>query len=703
MLGKRTPLDKPDMPLTRHAFLPNIQIQSSQALPDKPNPNLNPERQRQALTSSSSRPPTMPQQSAFTSLRLFAAWCLLACCWLPAQAKTHPEELTLRPKIDAAINHGVDSLFDRQFRDGSWGLHGDFTGGRGGLCLYTLLQCGVSRSHPAMRRAIAYCDGAEPTHTYATTCMIMALDALRDGRGLRIEELIDKLISWQRPQGDWAYPHGASDLSCTQYAALGLWIGHKRGMKIDTRVWHKLLESVESYRGEVEMLDNNIAEGRTGATKLESAGYSYRPSRDANQKPTGSMTSAAITIMEVCKAGLGRKMSRSKRNKVNDRIEAALRWLSHRFAVDKNPNGGHEYYYLYGLERIGALTKREQFGPHWWYTMGAKHLIATQDKTVGNWGSVNDTCFALLFLRRATSGHAPTTGVGGASKRHVFAVGNKDSDVRLRGAGQQPLSMWIDGFGKSLIDLHSNYGIRVISVEYLDAKGNVLAKIAGDPTKTWQTKPGQGETYLYRDKAMIRGEHKLHARVTLLANDAEPDATGPVQVINSEQMTVKIRDVFEGWMKTANTSYQDNLLRGKKVKLFASSAINEQNPGTHIIDGFDSKRWIASPDDKSPAITMSWRRAINVGSIMFAPPAQHDQELAQFDEFAAIEVLIGNDKDRWLRIPMGQDQLAPVTLKLPKPRKMRAIKIRFAGRVIKTNKIGLAEFSLLPPEKKKKR
>ena len=202
---------------------------------------------------------------------------------------------------------------------------------------------------------------------------------------------------------------------------------------------------------------------------------------------------------------------------------------------------------------------------------------------------------------------------------------------------------------------------------------------------------------------MVRGEHKLHARVTLLASDAKPDATGPVQVIKSDQMTVKIRDVFEGWMKSANTSYQDNLLRGKKVKLFASSAINEQNPGTHIIDGFDSKRWIASPDDKSPTITMSWRRAINVGSIMFAPPAQHDKELAQFDEFAALEVLIGNDKDRWLRIPMGKDQLAPVTLKLPKPRKMRAIKIRFVGRVIKTNKIGLAEFSLLPPEKKKKR
>ena len=634
--------------------------------------------------------------------RVLSAWCWLSCCWLPAQGKTHPEELQLRSKIDAAINRGVESLFDRQFRDGSWGLHGDYTGGRGGLCLYTLLQCGVSRNHPAMRRAIAFCDGAEPDRTYSTTCMIMALDALRDGRESRIEELIEKLVSWQRPRGDWAYPTGGADLSCTQYAALGLWIGHKRGIKIDQRVWEKLLESVEAFRGEVEMLDNKLEAGRTGATKLESAGYAYRPTSDSNQKPTGSMTSAAITIMEVCKAGLGRKMSRRNRNKTDDRIEAALRWLAQRFTVTRNPNGGHDYYYLYGLERIGALTKREQFGPHWWYIMGAKHLLATQDKTDGNWGSVNDTCFSLLFLRRATSGHAPTTG-GGGGNRHIFAAGDENSDLRLRGAGQQPLSIWIDGFGNALIDLHSDFGVRVISVEYLDAAGNVLAKITGDPTKTWQTKPGQGETFLHRDKAMIRGEHKLHARVTLLANDAEPGATGPVEVIESELMTVKIRDVFEDWMESANASYHGNLLRGKEVKLFASSAINEQNPGTHIIDGLDSKRWIASPDDKSPSITMSWRRAINVGRIMFAPPAQHDDELAKFDEFTAIEVLIGNSKDRWLRIPMGKDKLAPVIFELPKPRKMRAIKIRFVGRVTKTNKIGLAEFSLLPPVKKKRR
>ena len=81
---------------------------------------------------------------------------LLLTSAVQGQGKTHPEELQLQESIDKAINRGVDHLFEQQFRDGSWGMHGDFVGGRAGLCLYTMLQCGVSRTHPSVKRAIAY-------------------------------------------------------------------------------------------------------------------------------------------------------------------------------------------------------------------------------------------------------------------------------------------------------------------------------------------------------------------------------------------------------------------------------------------------------------------------------------------------------------------------------------------------------------------
>jgi hypothetical protein len=81
--------------------------------------------------------------------------------------------------------------------------------------------------------------------------------------------------------------------------------------------------------------------------------------------------------------------------------------------VSTNPTGSgenyiHHYYYLYGLERAGELTLTLNFGKHDWYKEGAEMILA-QQQSDGKWhspqgtgGPVIDTCFALLFLKRAT-------------------------------------------------------------------------------------------------------------------------------------------------------------------------------------------------------------------------------------------------------------------------------------------------------------
>jgi hypothetical protein len=38
-----------------------------------------------------------------------------------------------------------------------------------------------------------------------------------------MKELQALLLDWQQGSGMWSYPSGATDLSITQYAALGLW------------------------------------------------------------------------------------------------------------------------------------------------------------------------------------------------------------------------------------------------------------------------------------------------------------------------------------------------------------------------------------------------------------------------------------------------------------------------------------------------
>jgi hypothetical protein len=114
-------------------------------------------------------------------------------------------------------------------------------------------------------------------------------------------------------------------------------------------------------------------------------------------------------------------------------IEAARTWLALHFSPSENPQAargweGYKpssafYYYLYALERSGILYGSETFGTRSWYAEGAKVLLERQ-RSDGSWdladpkddsGRVANTCFAILFLRRATE---PLTAV--ASEDRYF-------------------------------------------------------------------------------------------------------------------------------------------------------------------------------------------------------------------------------------------------------------------------------------------
>ena len=94
-------------------------------------------------------------------------------------------------------------------------------------------------------------------------------------------------------------------------------------------------------------------------------------------------------------------------------IADGLAWLNLNFSVRNNPGprgGRWHYYYLYGLERTGVLTDKRTgvltdkrfMGDHDWYREGAEYLVRRQ-RADGSWpGGLMDSCFALLFLRRAT-------------------------------------------------------------------------------------------------------------------------------------------------------------------------------------------------------------------------------------------------------------------------------------------------------------
>jgi hypothetical protein len=87
------------------------------------------------------------------------------------------------------------------------------------------------------------------------------------------------------------------------------------------------------------------------------------------------------------------------------RIKKGIEWLIKNFSVSENPplSTSWLYYYLYALERAGTFLNTESFGKDKWYILGAQYLLREQ-KQDGSWnnGNIQDTCFAILFLRRAT-------------------------------------------------------------------------------------------------------------------------------------------------------------------------------------------------------------------------------------------------------------------------------------------------------------
>ena len=600
-----------------------------------------------------------------------------------AQQDIHPDELKLKPDIDKAIARGVEALINSQFRDGTWGQYGNFRGGKTALCTYALLKCGVDAAHPTIRRAMLMLDDVQPANTYTVACMMLAYAAA--GQTMhreRMGDLTKLLIDWQKSGGDYAYPDRTRDLSNTQYAALGLWTAQKYKIDVPVKAWRQLMRATMDYQAKAHRVKAPVTGKHTvkDGGKIYIAGFGYR----RGQSPTGSMTTAGVSILQICKIGLGTSLG-AQRKKVDRAIDSGVNWLGHHFAVDKNPGKTDwAYYYLYGLERVGSLTRVEQMGGHWWYVEGARRLLKEQAND-GSWpggGQLREVrkSFALLFLRRATSGKAPTTGVGGkrAAPRHLYAVGTAKEDVAISASGQQPLSIWVTGFGEALTKRHEQYGLRVVQVEYLDGD-HIVGQLAGDPSKAWQF-----DAFLQRAPALARGDHKIRARIELLAHDVQPPdasaqkpaATPATETVLSPEMSVTIRDVFAPWMKDVARIQRVNLVVFKKTEATASSA---GKTARNACDGQEGTQWVCAANDAEPSLEIDLGRSVGARQLMISQAGSRAIDIGLFDRITAIEVRINSSKP--FRVALDPDQLAITTVPFGKVRKVRTIWIRIAERV----------------------
>ena len=248
---------------------------------------------------------------------------------------------------------------------------------------------------------------------------VVVLTAIVVGTLVIVFDLRVELAYLQR----WNYtPAPRYDNSCTQYAMLGLYTASLCGVEVSPQVWfasaNHWLASQSDPDGKSEPLrlvsyqEMDRVKNRTGSRGIHvrARGWSYtgRNRRTA----TGSMTTAGITGLVICEAALRQQKKGTKRlrSKVRDAVKSGFGWLAENFTVTLNPPKAnrHHYYYLYGLERACELNGTAMINGRRWYFEGADYLLGEQGKH-GPWANLVDTCFAILFLKKA----APPVITGG--------------------------------------------------------------------------------------------------------------------------------------------------------------------------------------------------------------------------------------------------------------------------------------------------
>ena len=351
-------------------------------------------------------------------------------------------------RVDAAIARGIEFLRTSNVAGAMAKKDSDE------LILLTLLHGGVTESDPQFKRLLSAIlqDPLERTYNVALQAMILEeLDRVKYQH--RLQQCGQFLVDNQCKNGQWSYgtptpfvndlpvPSEAprdvqsgpgnrardfsapkekpkvtrrlpvkklrdgpatGDNSNSQYAALGLRACFDAGIELPRDVVQLAKDWWIKCQGPDEA-PNNGYDGARGWT-YQKPGKKDDDDDDKNNM-LGSMTAGGVGSLVICDYILGLDWRK------NIHARAGLGWLAAHFTVSDNPGGKpwRHYYFLYGMERAGVLAGTEKFGAHAWYPLGARFLLDAQLPN-GSWkleqqsrtNPVWDTCFAILFLKRAT-------------------------------------------------------------------------------------------------------------------------------------------------------------------------------------------------------------------------------------------------------------------------------------------------------------
>jgi hypothetical protein len=289
-------------------------------------------------------------------------------------------EESLGVRVNEALDRAAAHLITKQNADGSWNKEDKVHPlGRTALCTYALLHTGLAKDHPAVAKGMAFlaAQGFKPNSTYEAGCFLLLLHTY----GSTYDQHIQRICAWLAGNLDqtkklWGYPDGRPDLSNTQYAVFGLKVGEMHGFDVPKSLWRSLIRGV-SWR------------------QHENGAFIYRD----DYLYGGSMTHAGLMVLHFAGEALGKTPGGVKQAMARGR-----KWYEQNYSVTHVPYGrghhkGHYYYYMYGLARYAEIFGLKKIAGHDWYREGAEELLRRQGDN-GAWGRLEETCFAILFLRK---------------------------------------------------------------------------------------------------------------------------------------------------------------------------------------------------------------------------------------------------------------------------------------------------------------
>lgn len=373
---------------------------------------------------------------------------LLALSPVAARAQSAEDEA-----ITAARQKGVKYLKSCQKKDGSW----DFTShevGISALCTVALIENGVELTDPAVQSGYEFVKkkARELKNTYDLSLAVVLLQRMGDRRDKPlVRSLAARLIAGQLETGGWTYTcpgaeldaekvlrdptsgpkpkEGFGDNSCTQFAVLGLWVASRVGVDIEPT-----LRRVTS---------------RFEGNQTEDGGWSYaKDEKLPKQVSSPAMTGAGVFCLAVARAWELREAKKEaekeggaaaappRKSLLDDEIFAKGLKRSGEFAAGIGPGIGR--YFLWSVERVGVLLGLEKLGNTEWFATGSQALLKDQ-KEDGSWPTawpdtdkqaLSDTCFAILFLRKANLGSDISRLLDGEYEEK-FELANRQPIVRF--------------------------------------------------------------------------------------------------------------------------------------------------------------------------------------------------------------------------------------------------------------------------------